>query len=122
MSVAAVAPVRVRQTQRALAVESAIPTEAQPPQVHYQPVVLVVGAVCGGIVADRWAAVAISSAFFLWCLLAAAALAVWFVVWKRGQRILSSLSLLLALSLAAAAWHHYCWHLFPTDELGLIAT
>src|SRR5579871_4543441 len=69
--------------------------------LHYQPLVVVLLAVCAGIVADHLVWLGSSTSFFiphlflLWWLVAAGALTAWFVLWKRHRTIWANTALIV---------------------------
>jgi competence protein ComEC len=85
--------------------------------VAYQPLVTVLAAVCGGIVVDRYLALALAwswpAAVIAWL--------TWWTLWRRGYDRLAVAPLLLSLAAAGAAWHHCRWSLFDAREIGLAA-
>jgi len=86
-------------------------------QARYQPLVVVLVAACGGVVADRYLAVALPA----WWTIATAAWAAWFVAWQRRYDRAATLPLLAAIAATAGSWHHCCWCLFDADDLGRYA-
>ena len=108
----------------------ASPAVPRPPELHYQPLPIVLSAVAAGILVDRfrplpagvwWATAAI--ALLLWALATLA-------VRVRGREhrlaaglaaLLTSALLLAAVAAAAATWHHCRWHLVACRDLGLYA-
>jgi competence protein ComEC len=90
--------------------------------VHYQPLLIVLGAVCAGIVADRYVSEVLPLSFEMWWLVAAGALVAWLMFWLRRAPWWSMGAVLMAVLALGGAWHHYCWNLFGEDELGLAAT
>lgn len=86
------------------------------PAARYHPLLAVLIAACGGIVADR-----------AFCLPLSAALLVAFLAWggwtaaDRGDGAVASGLLALALAGLAAAWHHTGWYSFAVDDLGAFA-
>jgi len=94
--------------------------EAGPPQPagpRYQPLVIVLAAVCAGIAGDRFLRVPL----FGWCSAAGVAWIAWLLLWRRGRDRAAAAALLLAATAAAAAWHHCRWYLFAADDLGYFA-
>lgn len=92
---------------------------ADPPQrAAYQPLIVVLAALCGGIVLDRHLPVSAVATLVtsLVCLLA------WLLLWRRrGQDRWASPALLVALAMLGAAWHHTQWNLFSVHDLGTFA-
>src|SRR5262245_58469585 len=88
---------------------------------HYRPLLIVLAAVCAGIVADRyrwpW-----PLSFPTWFLLAVAGWAAWFVASRHRSKRTSIAALCIALAAAGAAWHHLRWDLFADDDLGRFAS
>ncbi len=98
---------------------SAAPSQApvRARTARYQPLVVVLVAVCAGIVADRfW-----PRNVFAWWLIAGGAWAGWLLLRLRGHDRWAAAVLMLAVAALAASWHHCHWHLFAADELGLFA-
>ncbi len=87
------------------------------PRAQYHPLVIVLAAFATGIVIDRYRPLAFSA----WCILAAAALGLSFVLNKRRKEFAASIMLLVAVAALAAAWHHDRWNLFGADDVGLFA-
>ena len=98
-----------------LAADSAATRPVAP---RYQPLILILGAACLGILVDRRAGGSLGG----WWSIAAAGLVCWSVVWRRGWRRTSSFVLLLAVAAAAAAWHHCRWCLYLDNDLGRFVT
>ncbi|MGC3970326.1 MAG: ComEC/Rec2 family competence protein [Pirellulales bacterium] len=88
------------------------------PRRHHQPLVVALTAVVAGIVADRYAPLPLGA----WCILSAAGLAVWSIFVRLRREFAAAATLLIALAGAAGAWHHCCWHLFSTDDIGHFAS
>ena len=84
----------------------------------YQPLVVVLAAVCGGIVVDRWAAVSLPA----WLGAAIVGWFVWVLLWRFRRNAAAAMALLLTLSAIGGAWHHFRWHYFAADDIGLFAT
>jgi competence protein ComEC len=92
------------------------PSAAQPRSdtPRYHPLVIVLVAVCAGIVTDRcW-----SLPVWLWWAAAGIAWVVWLSLWRCRWDRASAVPLLLAAAATAASWHHCRWYLFPADDLG----
>ncbi|MHC4176534.1 MAG: ComEC/Rec2 family competence protein [Planctomycetota bacterium] len=84
---------------------------------RYQPLVVVLAAVCSGIVADRfW-----PTSVLLWWSAAGGALIVWLGLWRRGWERTASIVLVLAVAATGASWHHCRWFLFDRHDLGCYA-
>lgn len=92
-----------------------------------QPLVVVLAAFCAGICLDRYGPTALSWApagtliAWLWWGGSAAALLAWWRLWRRHANITAGPCLLLAVGLAAAAWHHTNHRLYERDNLGRFA-
>jgi len=84
----------------------------------YQPLVVVLAAVCGGIVLDRWMGVPLSA----WLGAAAVGWCAWLLLWRFRRDAAAALALLTALAAIGGAWHHLRWHFFAADDIGLFAT
>ena len=95
--------------------EQATPSMAAAPR--YQPLVVVLVAVCGGMLLDRYLPIPTS----LWWSVALVLLIAWLSAWRRGYPGLAACLLLVSIALTGAAWHHAAWHLFPSDELSRFA-
>jgi len=86
-------------------------------ETRQQPLVWVLLACSAGMVADRGLPFSFPAA----CAGALLALVLWLSMRRwRGQMLVTGW-LLLAVALTGAAWHHLCWRLFRSDELGLAA-
>ena len=125
---------------------SASPAVPRPVVLPYQPLPIVLAAVAGGILLDRFRPLSVG----VWGAVAAASLALWagatFVrrrqsatpgrsIWlplprtaglrvfqaAGGSLLLKNALLLAAVAAAAAGWHHCCWYLAANDDLGLYA-
>jgi competence protein ComEC len=83
----------------------------------YQPLVVVLAAVCAGIVADRQANVPMT----VWLVGGFAALGVWFVLWSRRYDRLAVVAVLTGVAAVGGCWHHCYWHFFRADEIGRYA-
>ena len=83
----------------------------------YQPLVVVLAAVCGGIVVDRWLEIPLPA----WLLSAAVAWFVWLLLWRFRRDATAAIVLLIALSAVGGGWHHFRWHFFAADDVGLFA-
>lgn len=84
---------------------------------RYQPLVIVLAAVCAGIVADRSWAVSV----FLWWAVAGASWATWLGLWCRRWDRFAAAVLLAAAAATGGAWHHCRWFLFADDDLAYYA-
>jgi len=91
--------------------------ESRPDEVRYQPLVMVLVAVCVGIFVDRYRPMSV----FWWWTLAAAAWTVWLALWRKGWDPTAAVLLLVAVAATAASWHHCRWYLFADDDLGCYA-
>lgn len=87
----------------------------RPDAPRYQPLVIVLVAVCAGIVADRLLGLPLA----VWWPAAAIAWTAWLLLWRRGLDRTAAAVLLLAVASCGAAWHHCRWSLFHVDDLGL---
>ena len=90
---------------------------SEPREARYQPLVIVLAAVCAGIVADRYWPLPL----VVWWLAAAGAGAAWWLLWRRGRLGLAATMILLAAAATAASWRHCRWELFAADDLGYFA-
>ncbi|MBL8830261.1 MAG: ComEC/Rec2 family competence protein [Planctomycetaceae bacterium] len=91
--------------------------------LRYHPLVLVLAAICAGIMLDR----AVSGAggrsgVGIWLVLSAIASAAWLVCHSRSSDQLASFALLCAIACVSGAWHHGQWYLFAADEIALVAS
>ena len=80
----------------------------------YQPLVVVLGAVCAGIVADRQ----LSWPIHVWLIGGLAAVVVWLALWTQRCDRLSIAAVLAGVTSVGGAWHHLYWHEFRADEIG----
>ncbi len=89
-------------------------TRSETPAPRYQPLVIVLVAVCAGIVADRaWGAPVEA-----WSAVAVAAWVAWAVLrWGRWDRA-AGLVLLASVAACGGLWHHVRWNLFEANDLG----
>ncbi|MBI3837812.1 MAG: DUF4131 domain-containing protein, partial [Planctomycetia bacterium] len=94
---------------------SAAPPVARAPA--YQPLDVVFGATCGGIVLDRTEPLSLA----WWWLAALACWLAWCILWRFGYQRLAVLPLAACLAATGAAWHHCHWSLFANDHVGLVA-
>lgn len=109
-------------TRRSVASAHSLTTRPGATLHFYQPLVIVLAALCVGIVVDRMTPFSFPHRFELWWMIAAAALIAWCVLRKRNHSFGAAVSLLISIAAASGAWHHYCWDLFPDDEIGRFAT
>jgi competence protein ComEC len=79
--------------------------------------VIVLVAVCAGIVVDRLVALPV----VWWWAVAAGAWMVWLGLWRSGRQRSAGVAVLLAVAATAAGGHHCRWNLFPEDDLGNFA-
>ena len=84
---------------------------------RYQPLVVVLVAVCAGVMIDRSWPLPLA----LWAAIALGAWAVWLVLWRRNHDRAAAVLVLTAAGATGAAWHHCCWCLFDRDDLGHFA-
>lgn len=101
-----------------IAIRSARSTDRQAADAGRHPLVAVAAVLAAGIVADRL----LPLGTLTWWLLAAAALALWWAVWRRGSDRIALAALCVAVAACGASWHHDRWYQFPADDLGLWAT
>jgi len=90
-----------------------------PPAVaRYQPLLIVLAAVCAGIMADRYWPMAVG----WWWAVAVGASTVWWAArrWKWDRAAAGAI--LLAVAATAASWHHCRWCLFGHNDLGYYAS
>jgi len=88
------------------------------PARRYQPLLVVLGAVCLGIFVDRHGGVGLGT---WWAVTLAGSLA-WFVLRRLGRDRAACVLLLLAAGATAGAWHHLRWSRFAVDDLGTFAS
>ncbi len=86
-------------------------------QSTYQPLVVVLVAVCAGITLDRWLAIWLSC----WLLAAALAGLVWWNLWRQGALRAAAVALLVSAAATGGAWHHCRWSLFAENEARVFA-
>jgi competence protein ComEC len=86
-------------------------------RAEYLPLVVVLAAVCGGIVLDR----AGGWPLWLWWGSALVAWAGWWRLWRSGRLALAVVPLLASVAATAGGWHHFRWSLFESDGIGLFA-
>lgn len=86
-------------------------------QHAYQPLVVVLAAVCAGIAVDRWLAIWLST----WLLVSIVAWLAWWRLWRRNALQPAACLLLVSAAATAGAWHHCRWSLFPADEASMFA-
>jgi len=80
----------------------------------YQPLVLVLAALTGGMVVDR----NFPAGPYVWFSLATILLFLWAVAWRLKLEKSGSGLLLAAIAAGGSAWHHDRWNLYPDDEVG----
>jgi competence protein ComEC len=97
------------------ALPSAVPSS--PPGPRYHPLVIVLTAVVGGILFDRFGPLPL----WAWWIVASGGLALWGGLAWRRRSTPAGFALLLAVAATAGAWHHCRWHLFVDDDLGRYA-
>lgn len=94
-------------------------------RVVYEPLVVVAAALAAGIVLDRqagpWAADRAVAAPILWWLSAVGAWIAWLICHRLDRGTMACGALLASIALGGAAWHHWQWNLFSTDELARFA-
>lgn len=89
-------------------------TAGEPRRGRIAPLVVLLAAVSGGIVLDRYQPWSVG----IWLSLALAALGSWYPLWHGGARRAGGLALLAGAVAVGAAWHHDRWQLFAQDEVG----
>ena len=82
---------------------------------HYQPLVITLAALSGGMAVDRYW----GGNFALLGGLSLLGWIGWFVEHRRGNPLRSSALLLLSIAALGGAWHHARWSQFNADEIGL---
>jgi competence protein ComEC len=98
-----------------MTVDSSFRNPRECDQPSYHPLVIILSALCLGIVLDRF----LTIAFDVWLSVLIFALVVWLVAWTRKHDRLASCLLLLWMLSAGGAMHHYRWRLFLKNEIGL---
>lgn len=93
--------------------------ETKPPRqtAAYQPLVIVLAAVCAGIVADRAWGMPVGA----WSGAAGVAWIGWAALWRRGWDRTAGLVLLASVAACGGLWHHVQWNLFARDDLRCFA-
>lgn len=84
---------------------------------HHQPLVIVLTSVVVGVVVDRYRPLPLQA----WMFAAVAMLAAWALAFRREWNRVAALALFLSAGSVAGAWHHCCWYLFSTDDVGHFA-
>jgi len=93
------------------------------PRPRYQPLVIVLVAVVGGVAVDRFWPLSLAA----WWAIAVGGLTLWVVPPLICHRpchdavrwlFFGNVALLLSVAATAAAWHHCRWYLFAADDLG----
>ncbi len=84
---------------------------------QYCPLLVVLAAVCAGIVIDREAGITMG----IWLAVAAGGLIGWWLLWRRSFDRAAAVTLAVSLAAIGGAWHHQRWHYFSADEIGLFA-
>jgi competence protein ComEC len=84
------------------------------PRGGHQPLVWVLIAASAGIFVDRFFPLPV----WLWVLLAASSLAIWFAGGKRLPTNIAALLILLSILSLAGSWHHLQWYLFDAQDIG----
>jgi len=79
--------------------------------------VIVLVAVCVGIVADRLCGLPVA----VWSTTAGAAWIGWIVLWRRRWDRTAGVVVLVSVAACAGLWHHMRWNLFADDDLGCYA-
>ena len=82
--------------------------------VRYQPLVIVLVAVCAGIVADRLLGLPVA----IWWTSCGIAWGLWIVFRRQGRDRVAAVVLLVSVAACAGAWHHLRWFRFRDDDLG----
>ncbi|WP_131282382.1 ComEC/Rec2 family competence protein [Blastopirellula marina] len=80
-----------------------------------QPLVLIAGAMCAGMLADRYAAIG------LWppVLVLAVSLSAWLLCWRRRWELAGSWLVLLAVAALGARLHDAAWNRFATHDIAM---
>ena len=81
---------------------------------HYHPLVIVLGAVCAGIAADRFC----PQHLLVWFAITMATLCLWYLFRRLRHDRVAAFVLMLAILCLSAAWHHLRWNLFDANDLG----
>ncbi len=83
----------------------------------YQPLVIVLVAVCGGIAADRTWGLPV----LVWAMTAGAAWTAWLVLWRFRWDRVAAVVLLASVAAGGGLWHHVWWNRFARDDIGAYA-
>jgi competence protein ComEC len=84
---------------------------------RYQPLLVTLAAACAGIVVDRRFGFSMPA----WLATALLALVFWWLLWRGGRDRIAGIALLAVVATVGGAWHHWRWHFFAADEIGLFA-
>ncbi len=99
-----------------------VPHESVASALRYHPLVLVLAAICAGVLLDRGVSgTGGANGVGVWLTLGVIACGGWFVCHRQGRDQLASLALLAAVACISGAWHHVRWYLFAADEIALVA-
>jgi competence protein ComEC len=91
-----------------------LPAHRETDLPHYQPLMIVLAAVCAGIVADYYWPQTITT----WLLAGLVSLGLWHLPARRGHPRAAAVLLMLSLWGIGAAGHHLRWNLFNENDLG----
>ena len=83
----------------------------------YQPLVIVLVAVCSGIACDK--SYPLPLVFWWWAV--GGGLVLWFLLWRKGHVPLATAALLVAVAALGGGWHHCRWHLAASNDLKAFA-
>ena len=83
----------------------------------YQPLVVLLAAMCVGIVADRYATISFGAEMVV----AATAWSAWLAARVLRRPRTAALLLLLVVASLGGAWHHARWRLFDADDLAALS-
>ena len=91
-------------------------TQGEPTPGHH-PLVVVLVAAAAGMIADHYRPLPAP----VWWTIALAGLGGWLALWLRRRTTAAHVPLLAAALALGACWHHCCWNLFDSEDLGLFA-
>ena len=94
-------------------------------KLAYEPLVVVAAALAAGITLDRvagqWAIDRASNTPILWWLSAVGAWVAWLICHRLDRGTIACGALLVSIAMSGAAWHHWQWNLFRSNELARFA-
>lgn len=78
-----------------------------------QPLVVLLGALCGGILIDRFAGLPLA----VWFFMAGIGFALWAILWWNDAVQAAAVALCLVAAAVSGVWHHCWWNHYPADHL-----